>query len=177
MSSSHSLDMEKKAEVQNASSAEHQAVSSTRRTRRSLLPWYACLALVLLVVAGGRTAVCGRSSQPELAVSNAVVHNDGPARLEVGNHLGVEPPAVVKRQTPATSSAAASPTVLECFQVAPPVLTPQGLTDSDGSKVLSSAGASEESCTVLLMEHSFAYSYGLPFIGKLHHITSRPQEL
>ncbi|OIW28856.1 hypothetical protein CONLIGDRAFT_561751, partial [Coniochaeta ligniaria NRRL 30616] len=69
------------------------------------------------------------------------------------------------------SSAAASPTVLECFQVAPPVLTPHGAsyqaTESDGSEVFLDAGnsASKEDRTVLLMEHSFAWSYGMPFIG------------
>ncbi|KAI1848434.1 hypothetical protein JX265_008784 [Neoarthrinium moseri] len=50
--------------------------------------------------------------------------------------------------------AAATPaaTPLECFQVAEPVLTP-------------SSGYGEEACTVTLMEHTFANSYGSPFVG------------
>ncbi|KAH8910995.1 hypothetical protein BR93DRAFT_873525 [Coniochaeta sp. PMI_546] len=90
----------------------------------------------------------------------------------VGYGLAVEPAPVARRQgSPTSSAAAASPTVLECFQVAPPVLTPRGAsyqaTESDGSEVFLDAGnsASKEVCTVLLMEHSFAWSYGMPFIG------------
>lgn len=88
-----------------------------------------------------------------------------------GKTLAVEPLPAARRQA-STSSAAAAPTVLECFQVAPPVLTPHGASyqaaQSDGSEVFLSTGnsASGEACTVLLMEHSFAWSYGMPFIGK-----------
>lgn len=182
MSSLRSLDVEKKAEAPDATSREQQAASLSRRPRRSLLPWLAFLALGLLVFAGGRRAVCGRSSNYKqgIAVSNAPVDDAGAKEerlqtamhLAMTDHLAVEPTPVLRRQASSTSSAAASPTVLECFQVAPPVLTPDGAsyqaTESDGSEVFLDAGnsASTESCTVLLMEHSFAWSYGMPFIGK-----------
>ncbi|KAI1373830.1 peptide N-acetyl-beta-D-glucosaminyl asparaginase amidase A-domain-containing protein [Hypoxylon crocopeplum] len=59
--------------------------------------------------------------------------------------------AVGSANATSTSSApAATNTPLECFQVAAPVLTPQG---------------DEAGTTVVLMEHSFANSYGFPFVG------------
>ncbi|KAI1498092.1 peptide-N4-(N-acetyl-beta-glucosaminyl)asparagine amidase A [Biscogniauxia marginata] len=74
--------------------------------------------------------------------------------------------------TSTTSSPAPTGTVLECFQVAPPVLIPEGAshqsTVSDGSGVsneIAAASSAGESCTVLLMEHVFGFSYGMPFIG------------
>ncbi|KAK0615885.1 peptide N-acetyl-beta-D-glucosaminyl asparaginase amidase A-domain-containing protein, partial [Bombardia bombarda] len=64
--------------------------------------------------------------------------------------------------TTTSTVAAASPTVLQNFEVAQPVLLPYGPADSDGSTpVETSAG----SCTVLLMRHDFAFSYGSPFVG------------
>lgn len=67
---------------------------------------------------------------------------------------------------------------LECFQVAEPVLTPSGVTRRDLSQLpaLASAdqvpieaaderGGSLAPCTVVLMEHTFANSYGFPFVG------------
>lgn len=70
------------------------------------------------------------------------------------------------------SSAAPSATgVLECFQVYQPVLTPEGITDdtvlSDGEQETTTIApsAAEESCGVRLMQHDFAFSYGMPFIG------------
>lgn len=171
VSSSHSLDMEKKAGSQDASLGDLHDAPATPKSRRSILPWLACLALALLIFAGGRTEGCDRlsASHRELPVSNVGVHKDGPSGLTRGKHLGVEPPPVAKRQASPTSPAAASPTVLECFQVAPPVLTPDGATDSDGSHS-TGGSAAKESCTVLLMKHSFGYSYGMPFIGKFDHV-------
>lgn len=61
--------------------------------------------------------------------------------------------------------------VLECFQVYQPVLTPSGVTDEtvlgDGAENTTTiaAAASETSCEVVLMQHDFAFSYGLPFVG------------
>ncbi|KAI1766499.1 peptide N-acetyl-beta-D-glucosaminyl asparaginase amidase A-domain-containing protein [Hypoxylon sp. FL1150] len=55
---------------------------------------------------------------------------------------------------------------LECFQVAEPVLTPQGPAFRDGISASTADPASAEAgCTVVLMEHSFANSYGAPFVG------------
>lgn len=64
--------------------------------------------------------------------------------------------------------------VLECFQVYQPVLTPSGPTDdtvsSDGETETETLAtvAPPASCTVVLMDHVFAYSYGEPFVGKCH---------
>jgi hypothetical protein len=72
----------------------------------------------------------------------------------------------------ASTSAIPTPTgVLEVFQVYQPVLTPQGATDetvlSDGAENTTTiaAAASSGNCEVLLMDHVFAYSYGIPFVG------------
>ncbi|KAI0456686.1 peptide N-acetyl-beta-D-glucosaminyl asparaginase amidase A-domain-containing protein [Xylaria acuta] len=83
--------------------------------------------------------------------------------------------------TPSTTSAPPTPTrpLLECFQVAEPVLTPSGLTRRDTSQVPAFAPANQQPivaaaddsggasspCAVVLMEHTFANSYGAPFVG------------
>jgi hypothetical protein len=59
-------------------------------------------------------------------------------------------PPLPNKRSDVPSAQAASATVVECFQVAQPVLRP---------KV-------DEPCSVLLMDHVFANSYGLPFIGQ-----------
>lgn len=58
---------------------------------------------------------------------------------------------VAATRTYPTPTAATTP-LLECFQVAEPVLLP-------------SSSGYEESCTVTLMDHQFANSYGAPFVG------------
>lgn len=66
---------------------------------------------------------------------------------------------------------------LECFQVQHPVLTDLGTVSGD--RLLDPRSNEEnknlESCQLTLMKHSFAFSYGHPFVGKLelymsHHI-------
>ncbi|KAI5860787.1 peptide-N4-(N-acetyl-beta-glucosaminyl)asparagine amidase A [Durotheca rogersii] len=59
-------------------------------------------------------------------------------------------------------AASSTPTALECFQVAPPVLTPDVLSSRSppGGKP-----TGPEYCSVLLMEHVFGQSYGAPFVG------------
>jgi hypothetical protein len=86
------------------------------------------------------------------------------------------PPAdsfsLIKR---AVQVAIAAPTsaVLECFQVYQPVLFPSGAVDetilSDGAENTTTIDSTDStsSCQVLLMEHSFGFSYGIPFVGKL----------
>ncbi|KAB5535148.1 peptide N-acetyl-beta-D-glucosaminyl asparaginase amidase A-domain-containing protein [Coniochaeta sp. 2T2.1] len=172
MSTTRSLDLEKKGGSEHVEFREEDnTMSPAPKPRRSLLPWLACLALTLLVFACGRTVTCSRPSAPDhhvVPASDAVIYPAHPLVLGPGKHLGVEPPPVARRQSSyTTSSAAASPTVLECFQVAPRVLTPEGAAESDDSEVVMDAGnsASGEVCTQLLMEHSFANSYGQPFIG------------
>ena len=56
--------------------------------------------------------------------------------------------------------------MLECFQVAQPVLLPQGATTSDGKVAAGTGQPGTTGCKVVLMEHVFAWSYGLPFVGK-----------
>jgi hypothetical protein len=61
--------------------------------------------------------------------------------------------------------------VLEVFQVYQPVLAPSGPTDqtigSSGSSNTTAIGSADTSasCTQLLMEYSFGFSYGHPFVG------------
>ncbi|QUC23077.1 uncharacterized protein UV8b_07318 [Ustilaginoidea virens] len=65
----------------------------------------------------------------------------------------------------ASRNAAGYPaTPLQCFQVASPVLAPDGLVD--GNKNLGNPRPRQpESCTVTLMDHVFANSYGHPFVA------------
>lgn len=82
--------------------------------------------------------------------------------------LGV--PGVIRRQTANVTTTSATPaaTVLEVFQVHQPVLTPSGPTlddAADGDDDDAAGGAAGNSCSVVLMEHVFAVSYGAPFIG------------
>ncbi|KAI2643571.1 peptide N-acetyl-beta-D-glucosaminyl asparaginase amidase A-domain-containing protein [Xylaria nigripes] len=89
--------------------------------------------------------------------------------------------------SPTTSTPAASKLPLECFQVAEPVLTPSGVTRRDTTRPPAITpidqqpisigvelggghddiedGSSLSSCTVVLMEHTFASSYGHPYVG------------
>lgn len=59
----------------------------------------------------------------------------------------------------------------EVFQVHQPVLTPEGVVDSTtnlkGSVETSLIDVTREatSCSQVLMEHDFAFSFGLPFVG------------
>lgn len=74
---------------------------------------------------------------------------------------------------------------LECFQVAEPVLTPSGVTRRDTSQIpgflptdqkpigiagdvddiVDALSPSPSPCAVVLMVHTFANSYGAPFVG------------
>jgi len=85
------------------------------------------------------------------------------------------------RSAPTTTTSAPTPTraPLECFQVAEPVLTPSGVTRRDITVDLlppsnqqpievddDAAGlGNRKACAVVLMEHTFANSYGAPFVG------------
>lgn len=62
--------------------------------------------------------------------------------------------------------------VTEDFQVYQPVFTPSGATDettsdngSENTTTVAQTNATS-SCQVLLMQHSFAFSYGIPFVGQ-----------
>jgi hypothetical protein len=73
--------------------------------------------------------------------------------------------------------------ILECFQVHPPVRTSSGWNTkeqlgngnadhtipallSEQKVHLVGEGQNERSCSVLLMDHSFGFSYGHPFVGR-----------
>lgn len=76
--------------------------------------------------------------------------------------------------SPTITTYAAATTPLECFQVAEPVPSPAGLSalpDGSATRALTENGnnaatGNEAPCGVVLMEHTFANSYGAPFIGK-----------
>jgi hypothetical protein len=76
----------------------------------------------------------------------------------------------VDAATSTTSAAAPERTVLKTFEVDQPVLMPDGPAESDGS-TRSGNDYSPELCTVLLMRHDFAWSYGAPFVGKLDNLS------
>lgn len=71
----------------------------------------------------------------------------------------------------------------EYFQVYQPVLAPSGAVDntltSDGNVETTTLveSSTSESCSELLMEHVFAFSYGHPFIGKLQSSILRSKSL
>lgn len=57
---------------------------------------------------------------------------------------------------------------LKCFQVAQPILGPSGLVlqgTGISREVAAEEALGEPSCSMLLMEHSFGFSYGKPFVG------------
>jgi hypothetical protein len=82
---------------------------------------------------------------------------------------------LAKYDAPAPS---ATSSVLEVFQVYQPVLTSSGVTDGtilgDGSENTTSLAAapSGTSCQIVLMQHTFAYSYGEPFVGMVSHLST-----
>lgn len=110
-------------------------------------------------------------------------HHPGVTTGHVGNdqteHAATEPSSekvalgeadVIRRQAAnvTATSATAAATILEVFQVHQPVLTPSGPTlddaaDGDGDDA--PGGSAGNSCSVVLMDHVFAVSYGAPFIG------------
>jgi hypothetical protein len=78
---------------------------------------------------------------------------------------------LVKYAAAASSTNSTPSGLLDVFQVYQPVLTPKGVTDETVSAngqentTAIASPSSSSSCEVLLMEHDFAYSYGLPFVG------------
>lgn len=80
--------------------------------------------------------------------------------------------------TTISSAIPSSTAVLNVFQVYQPVLGPSGVVDNtidgDGSSNTTTINASEHasSCTKLLMEYSFGFSYGHPFVGTVPLLSS-----
>jgi hypothetical protein len=134
-----------------------------RATRRSMLPWLVALIVGVVLV----QTILGwcYPGQPSLAPRNWIIPVDqGTAKLEV-QAADSQSPTLEPRETTTTSTAAPTRTVLKTFEIAPPVLMPDGPADSDGS-TRDGKDYSPELCTVLLMRHDFAWSYGAPYIGK-----------
>lgn len=79
---------------------------------------------------------------------------------------------LVKYQVPSPTPSATG--LLECFQVYQPVLTPNGATAettlSGGSEDTTTLAPTDKasSCEVVLMQHDFAFSYGIPFVGEFY---------
>lgn len=90
-----------------------------------------------------------------------------------GQHGSTSASFDLARHAARTPAATPSSAVLECFQVYQPVLFPSGAVDetviSDGSENTTTIAPTTpaSSCEVLLMEHSFGFSYGIPFVGML----------
>lgn len=150
---------------------------------RRILHWLALFSASLLLVAYGQTVFCrrpfsaNRDNVSDDAVQEEVRYNTPSSQAQIGKLHSI------KRQDVVSSAAAATQTVLECFQVSQPVLTRRGplyhSTEDGGPVVLTDdAGPSpKESCTILLMEHSFGSSYGVPFIGKLGYSLPKPDTM
>ncbi|KAI0891359.1 hypothetical protein F4806DRAFT_506585 [Annulohypoxylon nitens] len=60
------------------------------------------------------------------------------------------------------------PGVLECFQVSQPVLSfngPNSKSTADDGQRVTREDIANQTCSVLLMDHVFGFSYGKPFVG------------
>lgn len=56
--------------------------------------------------------------------------------------------------------------LLQCYQVAPPVLGPSGPVYYPEGSSPEAQQIPSSACQSTLMEYSFAYSYGKPFVGE-----------
>lgn len=173
-------DLQKRAhridDARNETPLPHGMSSPARRRLRACL---IVLVVSLLTFSACRPPTCWRLATGAFLRQRA----PSPVNRGAGDRVAGDWPGnqllTAKHQETTTSSAApaAAPTVLECFQVAQPVLTPRGATysppaDGHGSNAATGDGRPppDESCTVVLMEHTFAWSYDKPFIGKLGHM-------
>ncbi len=144
--------------------------------KRRILPWLIALLWVLVVI-----LVVAASQRCSAATSLFTNHGASRAGRAGRFRPGFRDEAVNtrspslhahERTTATTSAAAPNRTVLKTFEVAQPVLMPDGPAESDG---LTRDGKdySPPLCTVLLMRHDFAWSYDAPFVGKIAHSLSR----
>ncbi|KAJ5051584.1 uncharacterized protein L3040_001360 [Drepanopeziza brunnea f. sp. 'multigermtubi'] len=114
------------------------------------------------------TAVLVKGAEPLKAVP---VKGAEPLKAVLAKAAQPLKAVLVKDAEPAPAQAASPSGLLEVFQVYQPVLTPRGVTDEtiaeNGSSNTTAIAPIEVtgSCQALLMEHSFAFSYGLPFVG------------
>ncbi|KAH8785079.1 peptide N-acetyl-beta-D-glucosaminyl asparaginase amidase A-domain-containing protein [Diaporthe sp. PMI_573] len=124
-------------------------------------------------LASAATAAAAAASPHHPGVTTGHVGSDQTehaAAESSSESVAVGVPGVIRRQTTnvTTTSATAAATVLEVFQVHQPVLTPSGPTLDDAAASdddEASAGSAANACSVVLMDHVFAFSYGAPFVG------------
>lgn len=125
----------------------------------------------LLSSAGSVSAATAAAASPHHPdVTTGHVGNDQTEQAATESKVALGEAGVIRRQTAnvTTTSATAAATVLEVFQVHQPVLTPSGPTLDDAADVDDDdapGGSAGDSCSVVLMDHVFAVSYGAPFIG------------
>lgn len=123
-------------------------------------------------LASAATAAAASPHHPDVTTSHVGNDQTEHAAAESSSEsVAVGVPGVIRRQTAnvTTTSATAAATVLEVFQVHQPVLTPSGPTLDDDAAASdddeASGGSAGDTCSVVLMDHVFAFSYGDPFIG------------
>lgn len=110
------------------------------------------------------------SSLPLIWMFHGLLHDCVPAHQSPTHHVydeSVSPTFhLVKDAISATTG------VLETFQVYQPVFTPSGAIDEtissngSGNTTTIAPTAQSTSCQVVLMDHSFGFSYGIPFVGQ-----------
>ncbi|KAK4144312.1 peptide N-acetyl-beta-D-glucosaminyl asparaginase amidase A-domain-containing protein [Dichotomopilus funicola] len=139
-------------------------VNNTSRSRRNTRYFLALilggLALLSIAITSQRcSATTSLFTSHAVSQHHHIIHHD--AELDSLTHV-TKKEVGVTAATATTSTAAPGRTVLKNFEVAQPVLLPGGPTESDGS---TKGGDEGEVCSVLLMRHDFAFSYGAPFVG------------
>ncbi|KAK3309135.1 peptide N-acetyl-beta-D-glucosaminyl asparaginase amidase A-domain-containing protein [Chaetomium strumarium] len=142
-----------------------QRTTQRRRILQGLVALVILSFLSFLIIA---TAFSGCSA-PTFSLRTHGIFQVNPAEHNLRSQtINSRSPALDLRNadaaTSTTSTAAAERTVLKTFEVDQPVLMPDGPAESDGS-TRSGKDYSPELCTVLLMRHDFAWSYGVPFVG------------
>lgn len=142
-------------------------------TGRRLVACIAVLTVILTGFAISHPGICGHLGSVPGRGASLWTDKGAKKVADSGKELGNGLLTTKRQETGVASARAPEKTVLECFQVAQPVLTPDGATyfppaSGEGSSAGSEkeSPSAKESCTVLLMEHTFGWSYDKPFIGK-----------
>ncbi|KAK3898531.1 peptide N-acetyl-beta-D-glucosaminyl asparaginase amidase A-domain-containing protein [Staphylotrichum tortipilum] len=155
-------DLEKRAILAAAVDDSDAQPAPASPPRSRIRPWLFVLVGALVVLSIGATSHRCFADTSLFTTTHGVSRAGGHAHQH-----GIKPQAVNSRSptTSATTSAAApSRTVLKTFEVAQPVLMPDGPAESDGS-TRDRKDYTPELCSVLLMRHDFAWSYNAPFVG------------
>lgn len=146
-------------------------IETTRVTRRRQQPYWAAFVVLFLLLAVGivspwRPAAASSATKQWLLRFNPA-HSESTSQA-----IRSRVPTPNPEESATTTSSAVEPTrtVLKTFEVDQPVLMPDGPAESDGS-TRDGKDYSPELCTVLLMRHDFAWSYGAPFVGKLNDVS------